>query len=317
MSDIDHAAFRRIDLNLLVAFDALVTEANVTRAAARLHIGQPAMSSALARLRELLGDDILFRDGAGMALTERARLLAPRVRALLGEAHALAFSSTEFDPARLDEQFRLSLTDPLEALLLPALMARLRERAPGLSLLVSPVPAWQQLDQLDGGNIRLAAGYFKEVRPAHDQAVLYEASFACAYNPALVTVPSPARLSDLTTLPHIHTSYTGDGPGMIDLAFQRHRLKREIVAYAASPLSIPFVVGQSPLVAVLPDIVTRLFRNHADLRIEPLPVDELSLPISTVIHRRDRSSPLVAFILGELQAAARAVLTPLPRHGAR
>ncbi|MEH6437734.1 LysR substrate-binding domain-containing protein [Massilia sp. DD77] len=308
MDDIDHGAFRRLDLNLLVAFDALAAEASVTRAAARLHIGQPAMSHALARLRDIFADEILYREGPGMALTERARALAPRIRQLLLDAHAVAFTETEFDPAKVHAQFRLSLTDPLEALLLPALMARLRPLAPGLSLSVQAIPAWQQLEQLDGGQIQLAVGHFPHVRTVHQQTVLYTAHYACVFNPALVSLPGSFGLRDLAALPHIHTSYTGDAPGMVDLAFQALGLKREIVVHAATPLSIPFVVKESPLVAVLPDIVTRLFRNHADLRIAPLDAEGLSLPISSVIHRRDHSNPLAAFVLRELVAAANAVL---------
>jgi DNA-binding transcriptional LysR family regulator len=309
MNDFEHGAFRRLDLNLLVAFDALVSERSVTRAAARLHIGQPATSYALARLRELFGDDILYREGAGMAVTERARALAPRIRQLLTDAHALAFTGPEFDPAKVNEQFHLALNDPLEALLLPSLMARLRTLAPGLVLSVRPISAWQQLEQLDEGNIRLAVGYFPKVRTVHEQTSLYDAGYSCVFNPALVQLPSPPTLADLAAVPQIHTSYTGDGPGLADRVFHQHNLKRHIVARTATPLSIPFVVKQSPLVAILPDLVTRLFESHADLKIEPLAIEGLSLPVSTVIHRRDQSDPLVAFILRELQATTRAVLT--------
>ena len=80
------------------------------------------------------------------------------------------------------------------------------------------------------------------------------------------------------------------------------------VAHTATPLSIPFVVKQSPLVAILPDLVTRLFQTHEDLRIEPLDLEDLKLPISMVIHRRDQSDPLVGFIMEELLATTMAVL---------
>ena len=129
MVDIDYAAFRRLDLNLLVAFDALVSEASVSRAAARLFVGQPAMSHALARLRETFGDDILFRDGAGMRPTPRALALAGAVRQVLDDIQHLARGARAFDPAEAEGRVRIALTDPLEALLLPGLVARLRARA--------------------------------------------------------------------------------------------------------------------------------------------------------------------------------------------
>ncbi len=99
MIDIDYAAFRRLDLNLLVAFDALVSEASVSRAAARLYVGQPAMSHALARLRETFGDDILFREGAVMRPTPRALALAGAVRQVLDDIQQLARGARTFDPA--------------------------------------------------------------------------------------------------------------------------------------------------------------------------------------------------------------------------
>lgn len=308
MADIEHAAFRRLDLNLLVAFDALVTERNVTRAAGKLCIGQPAMSHALARLREVFADELLYREGTAMALTEKARILAPRVRQFLLDAQGLAFADAPFDPARIDQSFHLALNDPLEALLLPNLVARLRQKAPGLTLSVRPIPAWQQLERLDEGDIQLAVGHFPKIRSVHEQRALYDATFACVFNPALVPLGASPDLSALAAVPHIHTSYTGDGPGLVDRAFQRRNLRRQVVAHTATPLSIPFVVKQSPLVAILPDLVTRLFQTHGDLRIEPLDLEDLKLPISMVIHRRDQSDPLVGFIIKELLATTMAVL---------
>lgn len=311
MNDIDHSLFRRLDLNLLVAFDALVTESSVTRAATRLCIGQPAMSHTLGRLRDLFQDDILYREGSAMQPTGRALALAPAVRELLLGARKLALHEA-FDPARVEEQFRIALTDPLEALLLPGLMARLRAGAPGLQLSVRPIPGSRQLDELDAGTIRLAVGHFPRVRAVHEQIALYDSGFCCVCNPALIDLPETLRLDDLIDLPHIHTSYTGDGPGMIDRALQQRGLRRRIVAHAATPLSIPFVVRQSPLVAVVPELVCRLFLRHDDLRIIPLAEEALHLPISAVLHRRDSSDPLAGFMRDTLLDAAHAVL-PAPK----
>lgn len=307
MSDIDYLAFRRLDLNLLVAFDALLSEGGVSRAAARLCIGQPAMSHALSRLRELFKDDILYREGGAMQPTARALALAPRIRQLLGEVQAVALADAEFDPATVQGNFRLALNDPLEALLLPGLVARLRAKAPGLSLSVRPIPASRQLEHLDQGNIRLAVGHFPSVRDVHEAQLLYRSGFCCVYNPALLAMPSPIRLADLMRHPHIHTSYTGDEPGLIDQVLQKAGLKRHVVAQAASPLAIPFVVKQSPLLAVVPDLVARLFAAHADLTIETLAVDGLDLPISRVMHRRDRSDPLTRFVAEQVESAALAL----------
>jgi DNA-binding transcriptional LysR family regulator len=307
MADINHLAFRRLDLNLLVAFDALLSEGSVSRAAGRLCIGQPAMSHALARLRELFQDDILYRDGSGMRPTVRALALAPRVRALLAELLTVTQSNAAFDPAQAVGDFRVALNDPLEALLLPGLMARLRAASPSLALAVRPIPASQQLEQLDQGQISLAVGYFPKVREVHESKLIYRSGFSCIYNPALLKLPATPSLESLVLYPHIHTTYTGDGPGLVDVYLQRVGLRRHVVAQTASPLSIPFVVKQSPLLAILPDLVAHLFRTHADLCIEPLVFPGFELPISMVIHRRDHSDPLTRYVADQVEAAAQAL----------
>ena len=295
-----------------MALDALLSEGNVTRAASRLCIGQPATSHALARLRELFGDDLLYRDGSRMQPTPRAQELAPKVRQLLQEIQAVAGGQAPFDPATSQGHVRLALNDPLEALLLPGLVARLRALAPGLSLAVQPIAASQQLEQLDQGAIRLAVGHFPSVREVHQRTLLYRSRFHCVFNPALLTLPEPLTLAELSRHPHIHTSYTGDAPGLVDQVLLRHGLARQVVAHAATPLSIPFVVKQSPLLAVVPELVTRLFVNHADLRILPVDEPELLLPIAMVSHRRDRSDPLLQFLMAQVADAMHALFGPPP-----
>lgn len=300
MNDIDYAAFRRLDLNLLVAFDALIAETSVSRAAARLCIGQPAMSHALARLRELFGDEILFRDGAAMRPTPRALALAGPIRQVLDDIQQVARGARPFDPAEAEGRVRIALNDPLEALLLPGLVARLRVQAPRLTLSVLPVPASRQLEQLDAGAVSLLVGHYPQVREVHRQLALYESGFSCVFNPALIEVPARPDLAALARLPHIHTTYAGEPPGVVDSVFKAHGLTRQVVARSAMPLSIPFVLKRSPLVAVLPDMLARMFAAHTDLRFEPLPVEGLSLPISLVRHRRERSDPLIDFVAGLL-----------------
>src|SRR6516225_1368846 len=125
---IDAVNFARIDLNLLVYLDALLRERSVTRAAARVGIGQSAMSHNLARLRELFGDELLTRGPDGMRLTPRAVTLVELVRTTLAQIETLVSRDQTFDPATAVRTFRFGLPDSLEVLIIPALLARLRER---------------------------------------------------------------------------------------------------------------------------------------------------------------------------------------------
>lgn len=302
MDDIDHLAFRRLDLNLLVAFDALLQERNVSRAAARLCIGQPAMSHALARLRELFGDELLYRHGSRMEPTPRALALGAQIRPLLAQAAALAEPPGPFDPARAHQHVRISMSDPLEAILLPGLISRLRQSSPGITLSVQAMLAPAQLEQLDAGKISLAIGYFPQLRDAHLAEPLFDTPYYCVFNPALVPMGPWPTLDDILGHPHIHTTYSGDALGLFDLALKQAGLARRVVARSASPLAIPFVVAQSALVAVLPGIVTRLFQRYEELCIAPVTLTG-PMNIRLVRHRREQANPLLDYLSGQIRAA--------------
>ena len=111
MTNIDHANLSRLDLNLLVAFDALLTERSVTRAAARIGLGQSAMSHNLARLRTLFGDELLTRGAEGMRPTPRALALADPVRVTLSQIQAAVLQREAFDPSTADRTFRIGLAE--------------------------------------------------------------------------------------------------------------------------------------------------------------------------------------------------------------
>lgn len=127
-----------MDLNLLITLDALLAEGSVTRAAARMGLSPPAMSHALARIREQLGDPVLVRAGRQMVLTPRALELQPRIRSLIDEARALLLPPRAFDPATLERDFRIHATDHILTVLGPALDELARDQAPRVTLRFLP-----------------------------------------------------------------------------------------------------------------------------------------------------------------------------------
>src|SRR6201994_815637 len=146
---IDAVNLGRIDLNLLVHLDALLRERSVTRAATRIGIGQSSMSHNLARLRELFGDELLTRGPDGMRLTPRAMTLVEPVRTALTQIQTLVSRDEAFDPATADRTFRFGLPDSMEILIVPALLAHLREVAPGIRLRLHNIDSSRLLDDLD------------------------------------------------------------------------------------------------------------------------------------------------------------------------
>src|SRR5579859_307460 len=151
-----------IDLNVLVALDALLSERNVTRAAARIGRSQPATSHALNRARELFRDPLLVRVRGGLELTARARIVAPKIHRLLRELGAVLDVHREFDPAAI-ECVTLGATDYVGFVLLPHVFAILRRVAPQLSVRVRSVEGPDALEPLASGILDLAVGAFPQV----------------------------------------------------------------------------------------------------------------------------------------------------------
>ncbi len=156
---IDHIDLSRIDLNLLVALDALLDERSVTRAAAaRVGIGQSAMSSSLARLRRLFDDELLTRAPDGMRPTPRALKIAEPLRATSGRCRRWCIGRSGSTRPTVERSFTVSLPDSVEALLGPRLIAQLRRDAPGIRLLLRSVERTRILDELDADQVDLAIG---------------------------------------------------------------------------------------------------------------------------------------------------------------
>src|ERR1700751_3286931 len=156
---IDTVNLGRIDLNLLVHLNALLTERSVTRAAGAVGIGQSAMSHNLARLRELFDDELLTRGPDGMRLTPRAMTLLDPVRTALAQVETVLRRDQSFDPATAVRTFRLGLSDSMEILIVPRLLARMREIAPGIHLRLYNVDTSRLLDDLDADEVDLALSY--------------------------------------------------------------------------------------------------------------------------------------------------------------
>ncbi len=167
MSNIHHINLAGIDLNLLVVFDALMTEQHVTRAGERLGLSQPATSNALARLRSLTADDLFIRTAAGLRPTPKAIALAHQLRPALQQIQGALLEKPSFDPTQSDRIFTLGMSDYGEFVLLPKLMVMLQTLAPRVNLQIRSGDRQKLLDLLDRGEIDLVCGVFPEQIPWH------------------------------------------------------------------------------------------------------------------------------------------------------
>jgi DNA-binding transcriptional LysR family regulator len=218
---------RRIDLNLLVILDALLSEQHVTRAAERLHLSQPAVSHALARLRHMLGDPLLVRAGAGLVATPRAlELVAPLAEALAQEQALLAPNT--FDPASAKRTFRLAMSDYGAAIVLPGLIRTLRREAPGIDLQISHVSREGMLDGVLNGDIDLAAGVFPELPNELRCTPLFEEQFACLVDRNGLPASGVLDLPTYLARPHVLLEMRGSGTPEIERALTTIRERRHV-----------------------------------------------------------------------------------------
>src|SRR5262249_4792616 len=277
--NIDTTNLARIDLNLLVHFDALLTERSVTRAAARVGIGQSAMSHNLARLRELFGDELLTRGPDGLRLTPRAAALVEPVRAALTHIQALVATEQAFDPATAVRTFRFGLPDSMEILIMPALLARLREVAPGIQLRLTSFDFTRLLDELDSDEVDLAIGYdaLLQGQVHHKRRLLFTETHLCIFNAETTGITPPISIDDYVRLPHILTTLRPGRSGhsvrgVVDEALEKLGLARTIALTTPRFLTVPSLLVRAPVIATMHGRLAHLFAAELGLSTSPPPV---------------------------------------------
>jgi DNA-binding transcriptional LysR family regulator len=295
---------RAVDLNLLKAFDALIRERAVTRAAGRIGLSQPAMSHALSRLRSLFADDLFVRTPDRMEPTARAREIAPLVSAAIEHIEAALNLGVGFDPAKSAAIFTAGMAEYAEVALVGRLAESFAREAAKATLRLTPVTGAEAAERLDSGVIDVAVAHLRAL-PAHlDSMVLLRDPFvmiARRGHPLGCRSPS---IEAYAALSHVLVSPRGDTSGAIDRALADFGLKRRIALLVATYLALPAVLTASDLVATVPRRTARQIAAIAEIEITPLALD-LSVPVSMAWHRRAASEPAQVWFRSLLIEAAR------------
>ncbi|MGY3529617.1 LysR family transcriptional regulator [Bradyrhizobium sp. USDA 4452] len=301
---IDVVNLGRIDLNLLVHLDALLTERSVTRAAGRVGIGQSAMSHNLARLRELFDDELLTRAADGMRLTPRAMTLVDPVRTALAQVETVLLRDQSFDPATAVRTFRLGLSDSMEILIVPRLLARMREIAPGIHLRLYNVDSSRLLDDLDADEVDIALSYgqIQHGQLHHKQRVLFTESFLCMFNAEKTGIKPPISLEDYVRLPHVLTSLR---PGLtvrgfVDDALEELGLQRSVALTTPRFLTVPYLVAQAPVIVTMGARLARRFAADLGLSLSPPPVKVKDVTVSLLWHASYHHDPAHVWLRDQL-----------------
>jgi DNA-binding transcriptional LysR family regulator len=258
-----------IDLNLLVVFDALMQERNVTRAGQRLGLSQPAMSHALIRLRHMLKDDLFVRSPKGMHPTPRAEEIAlPLRRTLEGLQHSL--EPTQFNPSNAKRAFRIAVDNYTAIVLVAPVASRIANSAPDITLEFQPSGTLDVLDLLDRGQLDLAIGPFTEQGERFSRRQLMQDRFVCVLrrnHPAADA--TEMTLEKFAALSHLEISSVHRATDFIDEALSRRRLARRI-ALRAPFLSATRVLASSDLISILPQRVAQELVADRSLAIRQL-----------------------------------------------
>jgi len=285
--------FHGIDLNLLVAFDALMNERNVTRAAVQVGVSQPAMSAALSRLRTLLSDPLFQRSADGLLPTPRARDLAAPIAKALRQIEAAMVRQPVFQPDTAAVTFRLGLQDYPTVVLLPSLLAALQKAMPNVSLNVFAYNDRDAaVDLLDAGTIDAAIG----VAPANtDGRILARPVMRDEF----VTIVSSDHLAarramDLSTwldLQHVLVSPEGQLHGLVDQALAQQGLKRKLALTVPHIFAVPAVIARTNMTATMLKRAALHSQASHRLMLFPPPVPLPEIVFDLIWHRRSDTHP--------------------------
>jgi DNA-binding transcriptional LysR family regulator len=306
---------RTFDLNLLKVFDEVMAERSLTKAAKRLALTQPAVSNALRRLRETLGDELLVRKGRALQPSARALELWPSVREALASLQ-LALAPSVFSPDTADNTFVLAMADATAAELMPGLVAVLGEEAPGVSLRVLPLTTRDPRKLLDEGQADLAIGHFPAAladltaRAQLGETVsfryqrLFQGEYVCVMREGHAFAMGPLTLSRFCSARHLLVSFSGRAFGFVDEALALVGRSRRVVLTVNQFFTAGKVVAHSDLLTVLPRHFINVTGFADQLVQRELPFEVPTVQVDALWHHRQDSSTAHAWLRAKVMALA-------------
>jgi DNA-binding transcriptional LysR family regulator len=288
----------RIDLNLLVYLDVLLRERNVTRAASQLGISQPAMSNGLRRLRDLFDDPLLVRTSEGMTPTERAEELQPQIRDILTATEQAVQTRTAFNEESSDRIFRIMASDYAETTLIPNVLKRLRDEAPGIRLDIMTPSDVSFLD-VEQGKVDMVINRFDEMPQSFHQTTVWRDSFSCLFSPQNPILEN-FNLDTYLQAQHVWVSKTGMGVGhgvdprdvqklgWVDSALKDLGKQRSISVFTRHYTAASLLAEQKDLIVTIPSRAARIMADNPRIVIKEPPFEippfELKMAWSPLLH---------------------------------
>lgn len=261
----------KVDLNLFIVFDAIYSEANLTRAGQIVGITQPAVSNALARLRETFNDPLFMRTAQGMVPTPMAQNIIGPVRQALQLLRVSVQESRTFNPAEAAKTFRIGMTDLSEAFLLPPLFQRLGRLAPQVRIESTLARRRETTSELAAGKLDFAVDIPLNSDAQVRHVKLLEDRFVCAMRPGHPLASAPLTLESYLSAGHIQISSRRNGLGYVDLALGKLGKQRRIALRSPHYLMAARVLLETNLLLTVPE---RFARQH-ELHVTELPLADV------------------------------------------
>ncbi|WP_421726351.1 LysR family transcriptional regulator [Bauldia sp.] len=297
MSDIDEMRIRRLDLTVLLVFLGLMREQKAVAVAEQMGLTQSSISHSLKRLREVFDDDLFLRKPHGLEPTAVARALEPRVRSVVDILRQSLRGPAPFDPTDHNGVVRIAAFDYELAAIVPALIARLAEAAPGIRVVTRPLVRDEALRAITEGAVDLALGFFWARDDAFVSTPLFEETYTVVTRPGHPLLEGKLTAKRYAAARHLVVSPAGDLTGIVDRSLEPLGLTRAVTA--AVPLFFPALaaVAASDLVATLPSRLVARFASAFGLESRPVPFAVRPFAVSAVRHRRDARSPLHVWLV--------------------
>jgi len=308
----------RMDLNLLVLFEAVLEELHVGRAADRLHVSASAVSHGLGRLRRLMNDPLFLRHPKGVVPTDRARQLALPVAEVLERARQVMSQAEVFDPAHSRRRFLIGAPDAASAVILPSLLARVRRTAPGIDL---GVLNWvgrfdEALVELDAKRLDVALIPLTQVPARFVSRPLFDEDFVLVARQGH-PLARKMTLASYAAAPQLLVSVSGEPHGAVDQLLAKKKLARRVVLTVANFSQALGVLEESDLIAALPrHFVAKHAARYKVVSFEP-PMRLMSSPILAVAPQVATRDGGLLWLLDEIEAAGKAASASLRRRAAR
>lgn len=300
-----------LDLNLLYVIVALDEKRSVSGAALLLHRSQPAVSAALAKLRQFFDDPLFIRSGNNMQPTPRAAALIQSARSVLGRIRADIVAAPAFHPGSSDQTVTLALSDVGEVVFLPPFLKELRRLAPNASVRSVSLPARDVASGLEAGDINLAIGYFPDLKKSNFfQQVLFSDGFASLLRSDHAVSSSKLSLKQYLQLEHAVVRAESRTEEVIERYLARKKIRRRVALTTPHFASAPMLVAQSDLIVTVPEPLARYYCSvSAQLRVVGLPFDLPRIDLKQFWHRKfhhdERNSWLRALICRLFQDSRR------------